>query len=185
VRRLLTLALIPVASALAADSPPAAETGGATIEGTEVPAIALTRDLPWDFEVVAVEQVTDGPVSTAAELVRGERIRLRSREPVTRAAAGPLYLRVELTSLRFADPSEASMALDDLLARADPDTGLSYAWDVALAAGCRLHLLHAPCTLAEQHVATMAAALEQAVVVDPEHRPRVAWCRCGGGCREP
>ena len=66
-----------------------------------------------------------------------------------------------------------------LLAGADPDIGLSYAWDRLLLSGAVVYRLHAGCLWSEENFRRLAGRLE--AVVWPHQR---VACRCGGSCRE-
>ncbi len=168
--RVLSVALA-IAFGLAAGA--AAE----TIVGTDLEAAELVADLPWAFEVT-VEPATD---ETA---VRTTRYRFRSTAPVEKTAAGSIYLRANLTALEHADASSAEAAFEELLAGADPNIGLSYAWDKLLLSGVLIYRLHAGCIFSEGNFRRMAERLEGAVRRRKGADLREADCRCGGDCRE-
>ncbi len=168
--RVLSVALA-IAFGLAAGA--AAE----TIAGTDLEAAELVADLPWAFEV-AVEPATEEAA------VRTTRYRFKSAAPIRKTAAGAVYLRAELTVLEHGDAGSAEAAFEGLLAGADPDIGFSYAWDQLLLSGASIYRLHAECTFAEENFHKIAERLEGAVQRRTAADPRVAACRCGGGCRE-
>ncbi len=135
-RSLISTAALAVALGLALGV--AAE----TIAGTDLEAPELVADLPWAFEVV-IEPDTDDEVD-----VRTTRYRFQSKTPNTRTAPGDVYLRAELTVLEHGSSSSAEAAFEEMIAGADPDTGLSYAWDQLLLSGApdlpparRVHIL--------------------------------------------
>ncbi len=167
--RVLSVALT-IAFGLAADA--AAE----TIAGTDLEAAELVAELPWAFEVV-VEPATEEAA------VRTTRYRFRSTASIRKTAAGDVYLRAELTALEHADAGSAEAAFEELLAGADPDTGLSYAWDQLLRSGALIYRLHAGCTFSEETFRRLAERLEEAVRCTGADL-RVVACRCGGGCQE-
>ncbi len=134
-------------------------------------------DLPWTFEVTVVP-------ATEASAVATTRYRFRSTTPNTRTAPGDVYLRAELTAIKHADAEAAEAAFEELLAGADPDTGLTYAWDHLLLSGPLIYRLHAECTFSEESFRRMAERSETAVRRRKGADLRVVACRCGGGCRE-
>ncbi len=156
----------------------AAGVAAETIAGTDLETADLVADLPWSFEVT-VEPATgdDSPLQVT-------RYRFKSTAPIERTAAGAVYLRAELTALEHANAGSAEAAFEELLAGADPDTGLSYAWDQLLLSGALVFRRHAGCTFSEESFRRVAERLEGAVQRLTEADLRVAACRCGGGCRE-
>lgn len=147
-----------------------------TIVGTDLEAAELVADLLWTFEVTA-----EPPTDIEAD-VRTTRYRFQSTTPNTRTAPGDVYLRAELTVLEHDDASSAEAAFEELLASADPNIGLSYAWDQLLLSGSLIYRLHAECTFSEENFRRIAERLEAAV--RRRATARVVTCRCGGGCRE-
>ncbi len=93
-----------------------------TIAGTDLEAGELVADLPWTFEVT-VEPVTEEAA------VRATRYRFKSPAPIRKTATGAVYLRAELTTFEHTEAGSGETAFEELLASADPDVGLSYAWD--------------------------------------------------------
>ena len=123
-------------------------------------------------------------VIDAAETDEAGRLyRVRSAEPTGRTSAGAVYLRATLTVSSHDEAEAASAAVERRLAEADPDTGLSYAWDYVAAAGDSLVHLHAPCTFSEESFRTVAEALAQKL--SSTGMQAAFWCRCGSGCRAP
>ncbi len=92
------------------------------VADTDLNAAELVADLSWAFEV-AVERSTDDEAA-----VRSTRYRFQSTTPNIRTAPGDVYLRAEHTAVEHGDTHSAEAAFEELLAGADPDTGLSYAW---------------------------------------------------------
>ncbi len=86
--------------------------------------------------------------------------------------------------LKHADASSAEAAFEELLAGADPNIGLSYAWDKLLLSGTLIYRLHAGCIFSEANFRRRAERLEGAVRRRTGSDLRVVACRCGGGCRE-
>lgn len=158
----------------------AAPTLAETIAGTHLEAAMLVAELPWTFEArVEPPSTREG----GQEPVWIKRYHFKTMEPIDKTAAGATYLRADLTTSEHAGTEFGRSALEDLLTNADPDTGLSYAWDHLLQSGAMVYHLHAGCTFSEDAFQKMAGRIEEAV----RHRPfdlRVVTCRCGGGCRE-
>ncbi len=75
----------------------------------------------------------------------------------------------------------AAEALHTQIERAHPDMGLTYAWDLVVLDGVRLHHLHAPCLFSEDSFDLMSANLLK-MINSPSDS--VLRCRCGGGCRQ-
>ena len=109
--------------------------------------------------------------------------RLRSVEPIERGAAGALYLRASLAISRPPGGATARQEVERLLAEADPDVGLSYAWDFVTASGDSVVHLQAACTFPEASFLKLVLALAREAVQDVSGAPASFWCRCGGGCR--
>lgn len=146
-----------------------------TIAGTDLADTDLIADLPWAFEV------TSGPREPGSvEWPVRSRHRFKSTTPIKKSAIGDVYLRTELTTYEHDDAVTARSGFEDLLVGADPDTGLSYAWDLLLLSGAVVYHLHAECTWSEESFQQVAGRLEGAIRCAHQ---RVA-CRCGGGCRE-
>lgn len=156
----------------------AAPVAAETIAGTDLEAAELLMaDLPWAFEV-QFEPIVPG---SAEAPVRTTRHLFKSTAPIKTTAAGGVYLRAEMTTYEHADSQSARAAFDNLLAGADTDTGLSYAWDRLLLSGAVVvyHLL-AECTFSEETFRRVAERLKAAV----QHPGLQVLCRCGDGCRE-
>ncbi len=168
--RVLSVALA-IAFGLAAGA--AAE----TVAGTDLEAAELVADLPWTFEVT-VEPITEEAA------VKTTRYRFKSTAPIRKTAAGAMYLRVQITALEHADDASAEVAFEELLAGADPNIGLSYAWDRVLLSGSLVYRLHAGCIFSEKNFKLMAERVEGAVRRRTASDLRIVACWCGGGCRE-
>ena len=171
-RGLITIAALAAALGFAAGSAPAE-----TIAGTDLEAAELVADLPWAFEVT-VEPATEKAA------VRTTRYRFKSTVPIEMTAAGNIYLRAAMTALEHADASSAEAALEELLVGADPNIGLSYAWDKLLLSGALIYCLHAGCIFSEENFRRMAERLEGGVRRRRGADLRVVACWCGGGCQE-
>ncbi len=162
----MTLAVTSLALLLALAGGPAA----ATLVD-ERNAVDLFAGLPVPF---VVEGVEDGEA--------GRVLSLRSSEPVGRNTAGALYLRATLTISGLGDADPAA-EIERRLAAADPDIGLSYAWDYVAAGGGPVFHLHAGCTFSEESFRKVARALAARLAGAGGDSSASFWCRCGGGCR--
>jgi hypothetical protein len=133
--------------------------------------LGLFADLPGRFVIDSTQDGEQGLV-----------FRLRSAEVIGSRPRGPLYLRASVKISELADTTAATAEVLRRLAAADPDVGLSYAWDfVIVGVGSVVHL-HAACTFSEESFLILAHALtESSLSADPP--PAAFWCRCGGGCR--
>ncbi len=169
-RVLITTAALALAFVLAT-----AGAAAETIVGTDLEAAELVADLLWTFEVT-VEPPTDDEAN-----VQITRYRFQSTTPNAGTAPGDVYLRAELTVREHDGSSSAEAAFDELLAGADPDIGLSYAWDEVLLSGTLVYRLHAECTFSEENFRRVAERLEAALLRRIDLR---VACRCGSGCRE-
>lgn len=155
----------------------AAGAAAETIAGTDLEAAGLVADLPWAFEV------TVEPATEDAE-VRTTRCCFKSTAPIRRTEAGAEYLRVDLRVLEHENAGSAEAAFEELLADADPNIGLSYAWDRVLLSGALIYRLHAGCLFSEGNFQRIAEWLEEAVRRRTGSDLRVVACWCGSGCEE-
>jgi hypothetical protein len=150
---------------------PSGGSSAATFED-EKQVLDLFTVLPQQFVVESIE-----------DKERSRIFRLRSAEPIGRSAAGPIHLRAALEVSRLSGAEAAAAEVERRLAAADPDTGLSYAWDlVASHAGSVLHL-HAACTFSQEAFLQLALALGRQIAAAADEPPASFWCRCGGACR--
>lgn len=138
----------------------------------ETEVLALFAGLAERFVVEGIEEV--GPSRV---------YRLRSADPSERGTAGPLYSRASLTISTARDGGNAEAEIERRLAEADPDVGLSYAWDLVTAADDQLVHLHADCTFSEKSFLELARAVLRTATAQSVVYPKSFWCRCGGGCR--
>lgn len=87
------------------------------------------------------------------------------------------YVRIA----RYPDRASAKAAFDALLAGADPNTGLSYAWDWVALGGAQVIHVWAPCRFSRKNAHHIFASAKRALFPGP--RPDDAFhCDCGGGC---
>lgn len=138
--------------------------------GPTLSEAALVQGLPWRFTTTS--EFLDSDDST--------RTIFTSTEPIEGSGATAVFLKASLRTTLFDKPSMATEAFSEQVHRAHPDTGLTYAWDLVLLDGPRLHHLHADCLFSEEAFDTMSANLCGIVNADDF---RALRCRCGGGCR--
>lgn len=87
------------------------------------------------------------------------------------------YVRIA----RYPDRTKARNAFDALLAGADHNTGLSYAWDWVALGGTRIIHVWAPCRFSKKNVHHIVSNAER--VFFTAAKPDDAFhCQCGGGC---
>ena len=137
------------------------------------------RDVLDLFAELAVPFV----VEAAEDGEQGRLFRLRSAEPAGQSAAGALYLRATLTISPAPEAAAGAAEIARRLAAADPDLGLSYAWDYVSAGAGSIFHLHAECTFSEESFGKVARALARRLVGAAAPPGASFWCRCGAGCR--
>lgn len=148
---------------------------GAGSLGAILPEEADVLDL---FAGLPEKFVVDG-----TEEVGGSRVfRLRSAEPSGSGSAGPVYLRSSLTISGPIAAGGAQAELERRLSAANPDVGLSYAWDLVTIGDSQIIHLHAECTFSERSFVELARAVLQAAAHGSSPSSSF-WCRCGSGCR--
>lgn len=139
-------------------------------EKTDV--LDLFAGLPEEFVVEDTEEVG-----------RSRVFRLRSAEPAGSGSAGPVYLRSSLTISGPIGAAGAQAELERRLSAADPDVGLSYAWDLVTTGDDQIIHLHAECTFSERSFMELARAVLRTAAAHGSSSPSSFWCRCGSGCR--
>ena len=104
---------------------------------------AIVAHLPWRFALEVLEDAALGGlvIPEAGERVNGVVYRFTAVEP--QPQGGGTRLRLQLAVGRFASAAAAQQRLQALSRQADPDTGLSYAWDTVLLSGVYLYRLDA------------------------------------------
>lgn len=140
------------------------------IPGTDSSCSELVSILPWQFQMKQEGQDVFRLLYTSEEGTQQRNLRLKITLDVDS------YSSSETTTEEFSQ----------ILKNADPDTGLSYGWDLVITRERNLYRLHADCTLAEQHFKTITRTLERIVDLanDPagNNTPLSFSCRCGSGC---
>jgi hypothetical protein len=126
---------------------------------------AITRGLAWEF--------------SHSERIEGASTlhRFKSEKPV----ADRTYLRFSVTVTSYGRPETAETAFDSLLEEADPDTGLSYAWDTVLLSDERVVHLWAPCLFSRENFGILEGNLASATI--GKSASTSIRCSCGGGCK--
>lgn len=137
------------------------------IPGTGVTCLALVNDLPWKFDVDSKKKdELSNIIYTGSEKVGKQ--------------AAILQLRLEV--IAFASKKKAGEAFRDRYSMADPDMGLSYAWDFIAVQNMSLYHLHADCILAESNFISATDALTE-ILAATDRSDSAFFCRCGGPCR--
>ncbi len=129
----------------------------------------VTQGLPWEFSISTEQTEADNTTRTL----------FVSSDPIENSGTRNVFLRASLETRTFDRPAQASEAFAEQAHDAHPDTGLTYAWDLLVLDGARLHHLHAPCLFSGESFDIMSANLLE--MISPTSR-QVLRCRCGGGC---
>lgn len=138
------------------------------IPGTENTCDELLSSLPWQFNI---------------EKEEGDAVHISflSLEEVQQSG---VRLKISLNVKNFESQEIASKTFSSVCKEADPDMGLTYAWDLVMVQGMRYYHLHADCILAEQHFHSISQALMRIIGKDDKAQQKSLLCRCGGGCRK-
>lgn len=142
-------------------------TTSCSIPGTATPCYRLVSELPWQFSI---------------EEEGKENRRIFFKHLKGKRQAG-IPLKISLDVNNFSDQKSAEASFSKINMGANPDTGISYGWDLVLLREKRLFHLHADCTLAEQHFESLVHALTKITSTPDNHTPHALLCRCGGGCK--
>lgn len=137
----------------------------------EVAVAALFADMVEAFRVETVEEISRG----------GRVYRFRSSQPIDQTSDGRLYARASLRVESRSGAEQAAAEIRRRLADADPDTGISYAWDFLTSAENRVLHLHAECTLPPDSFHQLMNRLTARTEAAANPGPSIS-CRCGGGC---
>lgn len=135
------------------------------------------------FEVLADESsVGNDRPFMAHGLQRRSQHRFVSTRPISESGGSTTRLRFRLREYEYEDPNHANEAWTKLLASADPDTGLTYEWDLVITNGARLYWLNAPCLLSRDNWAKLSDTLRHESSADGTPCDVGFECRCGHGC---
>jgi hypothetical protein len=88
---------------------------------------------------------------------------------------GSFFLEVTV----YPRPEAAESAFKALVAKADHNTGLSYAWDHVVLDGSRVLHLEAPCLLTSERFGALSRRLDAILHAGAG---QTLHCVCGGGC---
>ncbi len=124
---------------------------------------AMTTDLGWKFSHVERAETSKTVHS------------FKSTKPVAKRT----WLRFHVTVRDFETQPQATAAFQTLVRRADPNQGLSYAWDTVLLADKQVVHLAAPCLFSRKNYGRLAANLRGVVGAKAT---RSIHCHCGSGC---
>lgn len=136
-----------------------------TIPGTVTPCHKLVSELPWQFNI---------------EKKENHRILFKSLKG-KRQPGIPLKIFLAVSSHVSQEAAEESFS--QINKDANPDTGISYGWDLVMLREKGIFHLHADCTLAERHFESLVHTLKQIVPTSGKHPSHALYCRCGGGCK--
>jgi hypothetical protein len=139
---------------------------------------SIMRGLPWEFRQIfsSKGQAEDGAnAETRHDFV--------SAEPVRSARRGAFCLKADFTISEFRDQAMAERRWQTLRQKAQPDLGLSCAWDYLVFRDRAICQLHAACTFSDQSFDTMAANLRAMLPEQEKDTGHQIRCNCGGGCR--
>jgi len=107
--------------------------------------------------------------------------KLRHRDQYKRANTN---LNLTFRMLTYADEQTLQRSAESIYNSANPDTGLSYAWDHLITKGTKLYWLHAPCTYSEKVWDKLVLEFENAVSEDKLQLTSKFTCACGLPCRK-
>lgn len=133
--------------------------------------------LPWKLGC-SITPVTNRKEGVAAAIRYG----LVSVGPV-QDVAPQMRLRADLTVTRYTGARAAAAAWSEIRETADPDTGLSYAWDYLELQAEIIYQLHAGCVISEDGFDLMVDNLQKQLTTAQGEVRQALRCRCGGGCR--
>lgn len=139
---------------------------------------AIVSGLPWEFDQSAA--MMNGGEEQAG---RSSRYDFVSKEPLSKTPGGNISLKVELRITVYDTPDLAAETFSLIREKADPDMGLSYAWDYLLRRDKAIYHLHTGCIVSEGYFDIMVSNLRGAVYREGGDEPQALRCRCGGGCR--
>lgn len=157
--------------------------GGMTETGFESSeeVAEIFAGLPEKPVLESSERVDPSPGTSEHE---GDRVfRFRSSRSIRETESGLLFARFRLTVSRWSTSEAAGEAIRRRLESANPDAGISYAWDSVMARGAVVFHLHAECTYSEQGFRRLEERLTDALAERPGGIGAFFRCRCGGGCR--
>jgi len=126
-------------------------------------ADAMTADLAWKFSHTERTEETKTVHS------------FKTKKPVSDRT----YLRFYVTLTDFETRDAATAAFQALVKKADPNTGLSYAWDTVLLGDKQLVHLAAPCLFSRKNYRILEKNLN---AVLKNETSRSIRCDCGLGC---
>ncbi len=166
------VAILSTAIMFSAETPADTITeGDCLIPGTGATCLSLVNDLPWKFYLDSKKK---GEVSN---------IIYTSYEKVGKQ---PAILQLRLEVIAFASKKKAGEEFQNRYSRADPDMGLSYAWDFIAVQNVYLYHLHGDCILAESNFISATDALTEILAATDffqNNNDSPFFCRCGGPCR--
>ncbi len=141
------------------------------IPGTGTACLSLVKDLPWNFDLASNKKNDLSDILYTSYATIGKQA---------------VKIRLRLEIIAFANKEEVGEELRERYSTADPDMGLSYAWDFIADHNLHLYHLHADCILSEANFVSIADALTE--ILEPtdlfqNNNQSAFLCRCGGPCR--
>ena len=173
--RVLALACLCIGAAHTYASAPVSDE---TAENATVDYSVIVNGLPWAFDQLPQEK-NDREDSKLIS----SRYHFVSKEPLGKTTGGNTSIKVELSVTDYGTPELAEENFLLIREAADPDMGLSYAWDYLLRQERAIYHLHTGCIVSEANFDIMLSNLTAAVSREGEGEPQVLRCRCGGGCQ--
>lgn len=151
---------------------------GETAENPTLDYSVIVSGLPWAFDQLPQEKDDRGDSKE-----NSSQYYFVSKEPPGITTGGSTRIKVELSVIDYATPESAAENFLLIREKADPDMGLSYAWDYLLRQERAIYHLHTGCIVSEANFDIMLGNLTAAVSREGEGEPQALRCRCGGGCQ--
>lgn len=139
------------------------------LAGPVLDGSVLTRDLDWSF----TEDVRNEGSTTVHSF--------ESEKPISEGSDGKTFLRFHVTVSQYENESAALGGYHALRKKADPNTGLSYAWDYVVQTGDAVVHLSAPCLWSRANFGKLVDNVD-ASLGKGRVPGRTLRCSCGSGC---
>jgi hypothetical protein len=143
-------------------------------------APAVDRGLPWTFRSTVMP---DEVLLKVTGATRRTRWLWTSTNPLSTGPEGKSFLKFQLTRHEFDTPQAARKALHAVLENADPQMGISYAWDLLTTDGSTLWHLWASCMWSKPNQRKLVANVIREAMGGRKPSPgQIVECTCGGKC---
>ena len=173
--RVLALACLCIGAAPVYASEPVS---GDTADKPKLDFSVIVSGLPWEFERLPVTMN-----DAEGEVIRYSRYQFVSKEPLGKTTGGSTRIKVGLGITEYGTPELAAENYLLIREKADPDMGLSYAWDYLQLEDKAIYHLHTGCIVSEHNFDIMLGNLRKIASPQGEGEVRALRCRCGGGCQ--